>query len=321
MIEAEAVSRRFGSITAVKDVSFKVEKGEVVGFLGPNGAGKTTMMRILTCFIPPTSGVAKVDGLDVTQHSLEVRKKIGYFLERVALYPDMRVFPFLRFAAEIKGVTRSRLKHTVYEAMEMCGLVHMKDRIINNLSKGYRQRVGLAQALLNQPEVLILDEPTIGLDPEQVSEIRKVIKGLSGERTVILSSHILSEVSMVCSKVIIMDRGKVIAVDAPENLSSLLQKMVVTNVKIQGAPAEVREKLENIPGISNVEIRENISDAVTRYRIESEKDMDICLELNTLAFGNQWILRGIQTVEMSLEEIFFKVVGNSENQNRRNGEK
>lgn len=321
MIEADAVSRRFGSITAVKDVSFKVEKGEVVGFLGPNGAGKTTMMRILTCFIPPTSGVAKVDGLDVTQHSLEVRKKIGYFLERVALYPDMRVFPFLRFAAEIKGVTRSRLKHAVYEAMEMCGLVHMKDRIINNLSKGYRQRVGLAQALLNQPEVLILDEPTIGLDPEQVSEIRKVIKGLSGERTVILSSHILSEVSMICSKVIIMDRGKVIAVDAPENLSSLLQEREVTHVRIQGVPAEVRAKLENIPGVFKVEIREDTSDSVTGYRIESEKGMDICLELNTLSFGNQWILRELQTVEMSLEEIFFKVVGKGENQNRGNGEK
>ncbi len=312
MIEAEAVSRRFGSITAVKDVSFKVEKGEVVGFLGPNGAGKTTMMRILTCFIPPTSGVAKVDGLDVTQYSLKVRKKIGYFLERVALYPDMRVFPFLRFAAEVKGVARSRLKHAVYEVMEMCGLVHMKDRIINNLSKGYRQRVGLAQALLNQPEVLILDEPTIGLDPEQVSEIRKVIKGLSGERTVILSSHILSEVSQICSKVIIMDKGMVIAVDAPENLSNLLQERVMTNVRIQGPPAEVRETLDSIPGVSNVEIRENVSDSITGYRIESEKGLDICLELNTLAFGNQWILREIQNVEMSLEEIFFKVVGKAE---------
>ncbi len=312
MIEADAVSRRFGSITAVKDVSFTVAKGEVVGFLGPNGAGKTTMMRILTCFIPPTSGVAKVDGLDVTQHSLAVRKKIGYFLERVALYPDMRVFPFLRFAAEIKGVARAKLNQAVYEAMEMCGLVHMKDRIINNLSKGYRQRVGLAQALLNQPEVLILDEPTIGLDPEQVSEIRKVIKGLSGERTVILSSHILSEVSMICSKVIIMDKGKVIAVDAPENLSNLLQERVVTHVQIQGTPAEVQAKLEKISGVTMVKVLENTADSVVKYRIESEKDMDICLELNTLAFEKQWVLREIQEVEMSLEEIFFKVVGNAE---------
>lgn len=312
MIEVDGVSRQFGSIAAVKDVSFKVERGEVVGFLGPNGAGKTTMMRILTCFIPPSSGVAKVDGLDVTRHSLEVRRKIGYFLERVAMYPDMRVYPFLRFAAEVKGVGRSRRKHAVYEAMEMCGLVHMKDRIINNLSKGYRQRVGLAQALLNNPEVLVLDEPTIGLDPEQVSEIRKVIKGLSGQRTVILSSHILSEVSMICSKVIIMDRGRVIAVDTPENLGSLLQEKVVTNVRIEGASASVQEALKKIAGVCKVEAREKISESVTKYRIETEKDTDICLDLNTLAFGNNWILREIQTEEMSLEEIFFKIVGRAE---------
>ena len=312
MIEVDGVSRQFGSIAAVKDVTFKVERGEVVGFLGPNGAGKTTMMRILTCFIPPSSGVAKVDGLDVTRHSLEVRRKIGYFLERVAMYPDMRVYPFLRFAAKVKGVGRSRRKHAIYEAMEMCGLVHMKDRIINNLSKGYRQRVGLAQALLNNPEVLVLDEPTIGLDPEQVSEIRKVIKGLSGERTVILSSHILSEVSMICSKVIIMDRGSVIAVDTPENLGNLLQEKVVTNVRIEGAPASVEEALKNIAGVCKVEAREKISETVTKYRIETEKDTDICLGLNTLAFGNNWILREIQTEEMGLEEIFFKIVGRAE---------
>jgi len=312
MIEVDGVSRQFGSIAAVKDVSFKVERGEVVGFLGPNGAGKTTMMRILTCFIPPSSGVAKVDGLDVTQHSLEVRRKIGYFLERVAMYPDMRVYPFLRFAAEIKGVGRSRRKHAVFEAMEMCGLVHMKDRIINNLSKGYRQRVGLAQALLNNPEVLVLDEPTIGLDPEQVFEIRKVIKGLSGERTVILSSHILSEVSMICSKVIIMDRGRVIAVDTPENLGSLLQEKVVTNVLIEGVSANVQKALKKIAGVCKVEAREKISETVIKYRIETEKDIDICLDLNSLAFGNNWILREIQTEEMSLEEIFFKIVGRAE---------
>ncbi len=308
MIEVEGVSRQFGSITALKDVSFRVEKGEVVGFLGPNGAGKTTMMRILTCFIPPTSGVAKIDGLDVTRNSLEVRRKIGYFLERVALYPDMRVFPFLRFAGEVKGVARARLKQVVSEAMEICGLEHVRNRIINNLSKGYRQRVGLAQALLNQPEVLILDEPTIGLDPEQVSEIRKVIKALSGERTVILSSHILSEVSMICNKVIIIDNGRVVAVDTPENLSDLLQERVATYVQIEGASEMVLEELKKISGVSRVEAKEKISDKILGYRIESEKGTDICSELNILAFRNQWILREIQPVEMSLEEIFFKMV-------------
>jgi ABC-2 type transport system ATP-binding protein len=188
----------------------------------------------------------------------------------------------------------------------------MKDRIINNLSKGYRQRVGLAQALLNNPEVLVLDEPTIGLDPEQVSEIRKVIKGLSGERTVILSSHILSEVSMICSKVIIMDRGSVIAVDTPENLSRILQERVVTNVRIEGPPANVQEALKKIAGVCKVETLEKDSETVTKYRIEAEKDTDVCLDLNTLAFDNNWILREIQTEEMSLEEIFFKIVGKAE---------
>ncbi len=308
MIEVERVSRHFGSIVALEDVSFRVEQGEVVGFLGPNGAGKTTMMRILTCFMPPSSGVAKVGGLDVTQHSLEVRKKIGYFLERVALYPDMRVFPFLRFAGEVKGVGRAGLKQAVHEAMEMCGLEHMKHRVINNLSKGYRQRVGLAQALLNQPEVLILDEPTIGLDPEQVSEIRKVIKGLSGDRTVILSSHILSEVSMICSKVIIMDRGRVIAVDTPENLSAHLQDRVSTYIQVEGESGNVMDALKNISGVFKVESDEKISDTISRYRIESEKGTDFCGALNAVASRNNWILREINTAEMSLEEVFFKVV-------------
>ena len=309
MIEVEGVSRHFGSILALEDVSFRVEKGEIVGLLGPNGAGKTTMMRILTCFIPPSSGVAKVGGLDVTRHSLEVRRKIGYFLERVALYPDMRVFPFLRFAGEIKGIGRGAgLKKAIYEAMEICGLEHVRNRVINNLSKGYRQRVGLAQALLGQPEVMVLDEPTIGLDPEQVSEIRKVIKNLSGERTVILSSHVLSEVSMICSKVIIMDKGRVIAVDTPQNLSALLQKRVSTYAQIEGHPETVMEELKKVPGVFKVESEEKISGTILRYRVESEKGTDFCGELNALASRNQWILREIKTAEMTLEEIFFKVV-------------
>ncbi len=308
MIEVNNITRHFGSIIALKDVSFRVGKGEVVGFLGPNGAGKTTMMRILTCFIPPTSGTAKVGGLDVTRHSLEVRRKIGYFLERVALYPDMRVFPFLRFAGEVKGIDRGSLKRCVNEAMEVCGLTHMKNRIINNLSKGYRQRVGLAQALLNEPEVLILDEPTIGLDPEQVSEIRKLIKGLSGQRTVILSSHILTEISMICNKVIIIDMGRIVAVDTPENLSHRLQERVATNVQIEGSPDNVLEELKNIHGVHKIETKERVSDKIVNYRIEYEKETDICVELNALAFRNQWILREIQTAEMSLEEIFFKMV-------------
>ncbi len=312
MIEANNLTKRFGSITALKGVSFKVEKGEIVGFLGPNGAGKTTTMRILSCFIPPTQGEAKVAGLDVTKHSLEVRRKIGYALESASIYPDMRVLQFLNFAGELKGTGRRKLKQVVPETIELCGLQGVKSRIINNLSKGYRQRLMLAQALINQPEVLILDEPTIGLDPENVSEIRGLIKGLSGERTVILSSHILSEVSMICSKVIIMDKGKIITVDTPENIGLQLQDRLTTNLHIEGPTETVFDRLKQIPGICQVEIKEKISDKNCMYQVESEKDKDIFRDLNVLAFKNQWILREIHPIKMTLEDIFLKVVAKKE---------
>lgn len=313
MIEAQGITKKFGSIEAVRGVSFKVEKGEVVGFLGPNGAGKTTTMRILACFIPPTSGVAKVGGLDVTRHSLEVRRKIGYSLERASLYPDMRVLPFLHFVGALKGIGRRELKRAVPEVVELCGLEKVRTRIIENLSKGYRQRLGLAQALINKPEVLILDEPTVGLDPENVSEIRQLIKGLSGDRTVILSSHMLSEINMICDKVMIMNNGRIVAVDTPAHLGLILQKRLVTDIQIEGAQETVVEELEKISGMCRVGIQERISENILKYRVEYERDKDIYLDLNSLAFENKWILREIQPIQMTLEEIFLKVVSEEKN--------
>ncbi len=308
MIEAEGLQKRFGSIKAVTDVSFTVERGEVVGFLGPNGAGKTTTMRILACFFPPSSGVARIGGLDVTKHSLQVRRKIGYSLERTSLYPDMRVLPFLRYVGELKGLGPRELKKAVSEVLAICGLEKVGKRIVNNLSKGYRQRLGLAQALINNPEVLILDEPTVGLDPENVSEIRQLIKGLTGERTVILSSHILSEISMICSKVIIMNKGRVYAVDTPAHLGMLLQDRSAVDVNLEGPRENDTEKLEKIQGICSVQCLGRVSEKVLKYRLEFEKDKDIYPDFNAMVFKNQWIVREIQPVTMTLEDIFLKVV-------------
>ena len=216
MIKVENLTKSYGNFQALKGVSFTVKKGEILGFLGPNGAGKTTTMRILTCFFPATSGKASIAGYDVFEESLEVRKRIGYLPENVPLYPEMKVTDYLKFVAGVKGVSRKAINERVSVVMEECVLTHMSHKLVGQLSKGYRQRVGIAQALVNEPDVLILDEPTVGLDPKQIIEIRKLIKGLAGRRTVILSTHILPEVSMTCQRVIIINDGRVIASDTPK---------------------------------------------------------------------------------------------------------
>jgi len=312
MIEVENVTKEFGLIKVLDGISFSVQKGQVVGLLGPNGAGKTTLIRILTCFLPPSTGVAKVCGMDVTSHSLDIRRKIGYFPERVPLYVDMRVKDFLLFVAEVKGVKRRDRKKVISEAIELCSLNHMVNRIIGNLSKGYRQRVGLAQALIKQPEVLILDEPTIGLDPEQVIEIRKLIKDLAGERTILLSSHILSEVSLLCSKIIIVDKGRTIACDTPENLGTLLQGDIVTKVQIEGDRRLITRELEKVKGVFKVSAQEKKADDTSEYLIKSDKSLDFCKELSALAIKNAWILREVQTLKLSLEDIFLSLIAQEE---------
>src|ERR671934_819029 len=219
MIEVDHLSKYYGPVTAIRDLSFRVEPGEILGFLGPNSAGKTTTMRILTGFMPASSGRAVVAGYDVFSQALAVRQRVGYLPENVPLYREMTVSGYLHFVAEVKGITRRERPRKVGEVMALCGVQEMERRLIGNLSKGYRQRLGLAQALLNNPPVLILDEPTVGLDPKQIIEIRELIKSLGGEHTVILSTHILPEVSMICSRVIIISGGRLVAMDTPENLA------------------------------------------------------------------------------------------------------
>ncbi|MBI5682169.1 MAG: ATP-binding cassette domain-containing protein [Deltaproteobacteria bacterium] len=223
MIQVENLTKNYGSHQALKGISFTVNKGEILGFLGPNGAGKTTTMRILTGFFPATSGKAVVAGFDVFEEPMEVRKRIGYLPENVPLYRDMVVTDYLKFAAGIKGIKKYDMDDRVNKVMDDCALQDVSRKLIGELSKGYRQRVGLAQALVNDPDVLILDEPTIGLDPNQIIEIRKLIKGLAGKRTIILSTHILPEVSMICHRVVIINKGEVVAVDTPQNMTSRIQ--------------------------------------------------------------------------------------------------
>ena len=308
MIRVENLTKVFGSISALQDVSFKIEKGESVGFLGPNGSGKTTTLRILTCFIPPTSGKVTIDGHDVIQDSMEVRKRIGYFPERVPLYPWMKVSNFLDFVADVKGVGRGERKRKISETTESCGLAGVAHRTIGNLSKGYRQRVGLAQVLINDPPILILDEPTVGLDPEQIAEIRKLIKNLSKERTIFLSSHILPEVSMICNRIIIIHQGKIIAEDTQENLAAQLQTASQFLIRIEGPHEEVCKRLEKIPGVVRVEEKERISETIFVYRIRASKGVDVAREISSVVFNNRWSLLEMKQLEMDLEEIFLNLI-------------
>lgn len=309
MIEVERVSKFYGPVAAIQDVSFQVDKGEIVGFLGPNGAGKTTTMRVLTCFHPPSSGKARVAGFDVFKDSLEVRKRVGYLPESVPLYTDQTVWSYLNFIAEARGVPKSKRKAQVAQVMEECGLEQVGDRLIGRLSKGYRQRVGIAQALVHRPEVLILDEPTIGLDPRQIIEIRQLIRGLAGERTVIVSTHILPEVSMVCSRALIINQGRVVAADTPENLTARLQKGMRIQLQVRaGEGAEVELALKGVEGVSRVSLERDVAPGVKAYLVESTDRSDIRATLAREIIGRGWDLLELHAVEMSLEDIFLQLV-------------
>ncbi|HBR16308.1 MAG: MFS transporter [Deltaproteobacteria bacterium RIFCSPLOWO2_12_FULL_43_16] len=309
MIEVENLTKYYGDYHALKGVTFSVKKGDILGFLGPNGAGKTTTMRILTCFFPPTSGKASVAGFDVFEEPLEVRKRIGYLPENVPLYKDMTVEDYLIFAAGIKGVEGKKIKGAVAKVMDECVLTDVSYKFIAELSKGYRQRVGLAQALVNEPEVLILDEPTIGLDPKQIIEIRKLIKNLAGRRTVILSTHILPEVSMTCQKVVIINDGRVVAVDTPQNLTSRVQGASRFIIRIEGPSHEVIKTLEAIQGVSKVIRRDShAANGIGEYTIESLKERDIRRDIAPVIVNKGWALIELRPQEMSLEDIFVKLV-------------
>jgi ABC-2 type transport system ATP-binding protein len=311
MIEVERLTKHYGPVTAIRDVSFSVAPGHIVGFLGPNGAGKSTTMRILSCFMPASSGSARVAGHDVFRESLEVRRRIGYLPESVPLYTEMRVAAYLDFVAEVKGVSRSDRRRRVADVMDRCLVADVQNRLIGTLSKGYRQRVGLAQALVSDPEVLILDEPTIGLDPRQITEIRSLIKSLAGQHTVILSTHILPEVSMVCSGVIIINKGSVVA-QGP--IDSLVEQVFPTSrveVEIVGPPPAVRERIRSIAGVLSVE-DQMVGNGAPRYVVEAARGRDVRAEIFKLAAQQHWDLLELRRVGMTLEEVFIRIVAGEE---------
>lgn len=315
MIEVQGLTKNYGNFQALKGISFKVEKGEILGFLGPNGAGKTTTMRILTCFFPATSGTAKIAGFDVFEEAMEVRKRLGYLPESVPLYTDMQAEDYLDFAAGIKGVPAKEIKKRVEKVMDEVGITHMRRKLIREMSKGYRQRVGLAQALINDPEVLILDEPTVGLDPKQIVDIRKLIKDLSGRRTVILCTHILPEVSMTCQRVIIINDGKLVAVDTTKNLTERLQGARRMLLKVGGPADDVISTVKRITGVRAIEAVKGPegeaasgSKAVNDFKVDFEKGVDVRGDIPAAIVHKGWQLLEMKSVEMSLEDVFVKLV-------------
>ncbi|HEV3279511.1 MAG TPA: ABC transporter ATP-binding protein [Terriglobia bacterium] len=306
MIEVEQLSKRYGPTRAVTDVSFRVEKGEVLGFLGPNGAGKTTTMRVITGYLPPTEGTVRVAGFDVVEQPIEAKRRTGYLPETPPVYPDMTVSEYLAFVGRIKGVPRSELKSRIIEVSEKCAVADVRERQIGRLSKGYRQRVGLAQALIHNPDVLVLDEPTAGLDPKQIIETRELIRGLAGQHTVVLSTHILPEVSKTCERVVVISGGRVVAVGKPDELTRRLQGFETVLVTAEGPSGEIRERLERVAGVNMVEQHETSGERAT-FEVHAGQDQDVRGELARAVVESQWKLLELRSSGMSLEDIFLKL--------------
>jgi gliding motility-associated transport system ATP-binding protein len=304
VIEVQHLTKRYGSFTAVDDLTFRVERGEILGFLGPNGAGKTTTMRILTGYMPATEGKAIVAGFDVFEQPIEAKKRTGYLPETPPLYPDMTVAEYLGFVAKIKGVPSAGRAQRVQAAMDRTRVADMAKRLCANLSKGYRQRVGLAQAILHNPDVLILDEPTAGLDPKQIIETRELIKELAGDHTIILSTHILPEVSQTCQRVVIINKGRVVAVDTPDNLMARLGGSETLYVEVDANGADASPVLGRVSGVKRVG-EANHRDGLVGYEVEGEKGRDIRRELAREIVTNGWGLLELRPLRRSLEEIFL----------------
>ena len=305
MIDVRDVTKRYGQFTAVNEISFSVATGEVVAFLGPNGAGKTTTMRILTCFLPATSGHASVAGFDCFEQPMSVKRSIGYLPEVPPLYPEMTVMEFLKFAAHLRGVASSEIDRVVDCVLGRVSLGEVRGRLIANLSRGYRQRVGLAQALVHEPSVLILDEPTSGLDPRQIIEIRGLITSLAEKHTVILSTHILPEATAVCGRVVIINDGRIMAQDSQERLSAKLRQSAKVSVILRSPTPETMQHLQAIPGVLNV-FHENTAPHPT-YLVESSANQDLREDLARLAVNQEWGLVELMSVTMTLEDVFLKL--------------
>ena len=308
MIEVQHLTKRYGRVTAVDDLTFRVERGEILGFLGPNGAGKTTTMRILTGYMPATEGKAVVAGFDVFEQPIEAKRRTGYLPETPPLYPDMTVREYLQFVARIKtkGMSSSERKNRVEESMRRTRVDDMATRHCGKLSKGYRQRVGLAQAILHNPEVLILDEPTAGLDPKQIIETRQLIKELAGTHTIVLSTHILPEVSQTCDRVVIINKGRVVAVDTPANLTSRLRGSETMYLQVDAAGADAAPALRAVAGVQNVSVAET-NNGVVAYEISTDRGRDIRRELARTVVTHNWGLLELRPSRMSLEEIFLSL--------------
>ena len=306
MIEVQHITKRYGPTTAVDDVSFRVEAGEILGFLGPNGAGKTTTMRILTGYMPPTEGRATVAGYDVFTHPIEAKRRTGYLPEIPPLYPDMTVREYLEFVARIKGVPPRERRDRVATVMQRTHVADMAARHCSKLSKGYRQRVGLAQALIHNPDVLILDEPTAGLDPKQIIETRDLIRGLAGDHTIVLSTHILPEVAQTCQRVVIINKGRVVAVDTPEGLTSRLKGAETMYVQVDTLGGDATEALAGIPGVTRVALSDGRT-GLSAYEVESARGTDIRREIARTIVQRGWGLLELRPMRMSLEEIFLQV--------------
>ncbi|HTK29426.1 MAG TPA: ABC transporter ATP-binding protein [Vicinamibacterales bacterium] len=306
MIEVQHLTKRYGPVTAVDDVSFRVERGEILGFLGPNGAGKTTTMRILTGYMPATDGRAIVAGFDVFDQPLEAKRRTGYLPETPPLYPDMTVAEYLTFVSKIKGVPAAQRADRVHSVMDRTRVLDMAGRLCSRLSKGYKQRVGLAQALIHNPDVLILDEPTAGLDPKQIIETRQLIKELGGTHTIILSTHILPEVSQTCHRVVIINKGRVVAVDTPENLTARLRGSETMYVQVDTAGADAGTALAGIAGVTRVAEADR-RDGLVGYEVESERGHDVRRDLARAVVTSGWGLLELRPMRMSLEEIFLSL--------------
>jgi len=306
VIEVQGLTKRYGRTVAVDSLNFSVQKGEILGFLGPNGAGKTTTMRVITGYLPPTEGKVTVAGYDVTEQPLEVKKRVGYLPETPPLYTDMRVDEMLMFAGRIKGVSSSALKSRLDLVAEKAAITDVLKKIVGHLSKGYRQRVGLAAALIHDPEVLVLDEPTAGLDPRQIIEVRRLIQNLAGAHTIILSTHILPEAANTCNRVMIINQGKLVAEDTPENLNARLQGTEMIKLIVEGPEAQIRETLERVDGVSRVNTVP-VSDGRVEVSAEMHAGRDMRRELAHAVVTNGWGLLQLSPAGLSLEEIFLKL--------------
>ncbi|MEP6777848.1 MAG: ATP-binding cassette domain-containing protein [Chthoniobacterales bacterium] len=305
MIKVENLTKRYAGETAIEDLNFEVGKGEIMGFLGPNGAGKSTTMRILSCFLPPTSGRASVAGFDIFEQSLQARSHLGYMPENVPLYADMRVTEYLDYRAALKGIPRRRIMERVGDVKELCGLKDVEKKLIGALSKGYRQRVGLADALVHEPDLLILDEPTSGLDPNQIRQVRELIKNLGKQHTILLSTHILPEVEMTCSRVIIINKGRIQACDTPENLLGGIRTAGAVVLEAKTGNDGGAEELKQIAGVRDVTMTQEGDWKYFSLRVEAESD--VREEVFRLATARQWTVRELSQRKATLEDVFVEM--------------